>query len=83
MAWIRSQDQNFLSQVQTVAYHPSRNSTNGPIIHELRNYSESFDDEIGRILGEWDTKKAALAELDCIERWISTGAADVYQVGGG
>lgn len=73
MAWVRSQDRTFITEIQTVAYNL--------ITHELRNYSDFFLDETGRTLGKWNTKKAALAELDRIEQWIANGAVGVFQIG--
>ena len=66
MAWIRSQNQEMLLNAEFI-YYSNRLSK-----HRI------VGDAV--IIGTFPTKEAALAELDCIERWISTATADVYQV---
>jgi hypothetical protein len=69
MAWIRSQDQQNL--VNWDYFY----------VDESNLRAAQRGDESAAIIGVFPTQEAAIKELDCIERWISTGTPDVYQVG--
>ena len=73
MAWIRTQDKDFLLNVEGFQIKNMPNN-----LHELYAQPEPSD----FFLGSFATQEAALAELDRIEKWISDGAQGVYQVSG-
>ena len=78
MAWIRSQNGELLIKASSIFCDNLRyDKHNAPVF--LLKACGDWDDA-GANIGCFPTKEAALAELDCIERWIGTGTVDVYQV---
>lgn len=66
MAWIRSQNGELLLNAKLFEYSDKYE------MHRL------FAD--GAAIGEFPTKLAVLDEMNSIERWVSTGTNDTYQV---
>ena len=67
MAWIRTQRQDAIHNVNSVWVHGDRMK------------GETFPDEGGGwILGDFIDEESAIAELDGVERWLEAGGNGVY-----
>ncbi len=73
MAWIRSQDGKDLSDVKSIWINGKT------IVACLFNYEDRFT------IGDFPNEKAAIAELDRFESWLTDRDSNVFQVapGGG
>lgn len=78
MVWVRSKDKETLMNIQRLEITP------GDFKYKYKPYKIfAFSKDFNSSVGLFPGRKAALAELDAIERWIADGAKGVYQISGG
>ena len=76
MAWIRSQDKNYLMDGKEIFVFKTKDEH-----HDVRAIATDWAENFGVVLGTFSTIERALDELNRIHDWITLqNAQGVYQV---